>query len=74
MGKKTGDLREKSDQELAKFLAEKRQKLVDYQMQKTTLKLKNTQKIFQTKRDIARILTFLRERKIQASVGGGLKG
>lgn len=73
MGKKTKDLREKSDQDLTKLLVETRQKLVGYQTQKTTLKLKNTQKISQIKRDVARILTFLRERKIQASVGGGSK-
>jgi large subunit ribosomal protein L29 len=73
MGKKTKDLREKTDQDLTKLLAETRRKLVGYQTQKTTLKLKNTQKISQIKRDIARLLTFLREREIQASIGKGLK-
>lgn len=73
MGKKTKSLGEKSDQELVKLLAEKRRKLVDYQMEKSTLKLKKVQIISQVRREIARILTLLRAREIRASLEGGSK-
>lgn len=66
-------MREKTDQELTKLLAEKRQALVDCRLQKATLKLKNNQKISQAKREVARILTLLREKEIEDSLKGGLK-
>ena len=71
MSKKTKLLREKNSSELTKLVAEKRRKLVDYQMEKATLKLKKTQTISQTKREIARILTLLRKREIKESLKGG---
>lgn len=73
MGKKTKQLQEKSDLELVKLLAEQKQKLLDYRLEQASLKLKNSQKISQTKREIARILTLLQGRRIQASAAGGLK-
>lgn len=73
MGKKTKQWREKSDSELVKLLAEQKQKLLDYRLQQASLKLKNSQKIAQTKREIARILTLFREREIQAPAAGGLQ-
>jgi large subunit ribosomal protein L29 len=59
---RTRELRELSDDELAKRLAETRQELFNLRFQAATGALENTSRLSLTKRDIARILTLQAER------------
>ena len=59
---KTRQLRELSDEDLVKELAERRQELFNLRFQDATGALDNTARLKQTKREIARILTLQNER------------
>jgi large subunit ribosomal protein L29 len=59
---RTRELRELSDDELARRLAETRQELFNLRFQDATGALDNTARLALTKRDIARILTLQAER------------
>ncbi len=57
-------LRELSDEELRAREQELRQELFNLRFQHATRQLENTARIPQVKREIARILTILREREL----------
>lgn len=59
---KAEELRKKTIEELEKILREKRKKLFELKLSLSSRKLKNFNEIKDTKRDIARILTILREK------------
>jgi large subunit ribosomal protein L29 len=59
---KATELRELSDEELAKKLAELREELFNLRFQDATGALDNTARLAQTKREIARVLTVQNER------------
>jgi large subunit ribosomal protein L29 len=58
----TRELRELSDAELEKQLADRREELFNLRFQDATGALENTARLKQTKREIARILTLQNER------------
>lgn len=62
---KARELRELSDEELRQKLAEWKRKLLNLRFQLASGQLQNTAEIRKTKRDIARVLTILRERELQ---------
>jgi large subunit ribosomal protein L29 len=62
---KAKELREKKIEELEKILKEKREKLKNLKLDLIQGKLKNVREIRETKRDIARILTILKEKTCQ---------
>ncbi len=65
---KARELRELSTEELEQKVAELRQELFNLKMQHSTGQLENPMRLKQLRRDIARILTVLRERELaQAS-------
>ena len=57
------ELRELSDEELARRLAESREELFNLRFQAATGALENTARLRLAKRDIARILTIQHERQ-----------
>jgi large subunit ribosomal protein L29 len=57
------EIRELSDEELAKRLAESREELFNLRFQMATGALENTARVTLAKRDIARILTVQTERE-----------
>ncbi len=59
---KAKDLREKSSEELKNIELELKEKLFNLNFQKVLGQLQNPMKIKETKRDIARIKTILKER------------
>ncbi len=60
---KIGKLREKTENELKALLADKREILRKFHFQMAHGKIKNTKEGRETKRDIARIITLLKEKK-----------
>lgn len=60
---KIKEIKEKKEAELQKLLREKREKLRELRFTLATGKLKNSAEIKQAKKDVARILTVLNERK-----------
>ena len=65
---KIGEIRQWSDEELGTELARLRRHLFDVRAQAVTEKLEDTTRIGKAKRDIARIITIMREREMQAQV------
>ena len=61
------ELRELSDDELRENLAESKEELFNLRFQIVTGQLDNPRRIKQVKREIARILTVMRERDIAAA-------
>ena len=61
---KTQELRDLSDAELSKRLAEQREELFNLRFQSVTGALENSSRLHQTKRAIARILTIQHERAL----------
>lgn len=59
---KTADIRKKSDEELKKMAAEYRETVRGLRFKIASKELKNNQQMRLIKKDIARILTILRER------------
>lgn len=62
----TAEIREMTDEELLEELEEAREEKFNLRFQLATNQLDNTARIKEVKRDIARILTVLREREIAA--------
>ena len=60
------ELRELSNEELAEALAEAKEERFNLRFQYATNQLDNTSRITEVKKDIARILTVLRERELDA--------
>lgn len=60
---KAKELRQKSEKELQKLLQELRERLRKLRFDLVSGKVKNVREIRQTRKDIARILTILNERK-----------
>ncbi|KKQ23492.1 MAG: 50S ribosomal protein L29 [Parcubacteria group bacterium GW2011_GWA2_37_10] len=58
---KTAELRKKDKKELEKIVLDLRKKLSDIRFKFSSNKLKNVKEINNTKKDIARILTILKE-------------
>jgi large subunit ribosomal protein L29 len=61
------DLREMTDQELAETLAEAKEERFNLRFQVATNQLDNTARLKTVKKEIARILTVMRERELAAS-------
>jgi large subunit ribosomal protein L29 len=64
---KPSEVREKKDSELNSKLQDFRKELFNLRFQHATGQLGNTQRMTTVKRNIARILTILRERKLEQS-------
>jgi large subunit ribosomal protein L29 len=60
---KTAELRKRSKDELTKTVADLRKKLSDLRFNFSSNKLKNVKEISNAKKEIARILTILKETK-----------
>ena len=65
---KPAEIRELSDEQLAKKLEDGRAELFNLRFQMATSQLDNTARVTNVKRDIARILTEMRARQIAAEV------
>ena len=63
---KIKDIALKSDKELKALLAEKRNDFLKLKLDIKQNKLKNTRSVFNTRKDIARILTLVKERELVA--------
>ena len=63
---KANELRELGDDELRQRLSDARESLLRFRMQRVTGALENTKGPGNTRRDIARIQTILRERELAA--------
>ncbi len=61
---KAAELRQYTDEEIERLLEEKKKQLMDLRFQLSMGQLNNYSQINQTKRDIARIKTILREREL----------
>ena len=61
------NVRDLGDAQLVEFLAEERDRLFKLRFQLATGQLENSARLARTKRDIARALTELRDREIQAA-------
>ena len=66
MKKYTQELREKSTEELQKMVVELKEKLLKLRFKNAFGQLENPMEIRKTRRQIARILTILRERGVKA--------
>lgn len=70
---KIKEIREKSDKELNKMLAELRDKLRDLNFKVVSKQIKNHREIRKLKRRTARILTILKERELIKEIKKGIK-
>ena len=61
------ELREMTDKELAEALGEAREERFNLRFQVATNQLDNTSRLTQVKKDIARILTIMRERELASA-------
>jgi large subunit ribosomal protein L29 len=68
---KAEELKELSQNELQEKLDDFRKELFNLRFQHTTAQLENTQRIPEVKKNIARILTVLRERELAEEGGAG---
>jgi len=66
MKKYTEELRQKSNEELLKMVGELKEKLLKLRFKNAFGQLENPMDIRKTRRQIARILTILRERGVKA--------
>jgi large subunit ribosomal protein L29 len=64
MKKNIKEISSQSDKELTESLSNKREELFKLTMDLKENKLKNTRSIFNTRKDIARILTLIKEREL----------
>jgi len=64
MAKHNAELRELTVAELQARLAEARQELFNLRVQQTNHQLTNSQRLRQVRREVARLLTLLREREL----------
>ena len=67
---KTSEIRQLSDEELRTELERVRRHLFDVRSQAVTEKLEDPSMLTKAKRDIARILTIMRERELQTEPAG----
>jgi large subunit ribosomal protein L29 len=67
---KAEEIRDMSETQLKLALEDNRQELFNLRFQIATRKIKNHQRIPQVKRDIARIMTALRERELMRQFAG----
>ena len=67
---KAAELRETDENELETRLAEAKQELFNLRFQIVTGQLDNSARLREVRRDIARILTVLREKEIEAAEAG----
>ena len=58
----------KNDKELKDLLKEKRDAFINLKLDNKQNKLKNTRSIFNTRKDIKRILTLIRERELAEKI------
>ncbi len=65
---KIKEVREKNEKELSRLLAEKREKLREYNFKLASEQLKNHRERRKVKKDIARILTVLNERRLAREI------
>jgi large subunit ribosomal protein L29 len=63
---KASDIRDMGEPEITRRLDEFRQEMFNLRFQIATRKLKNHQRVKLVRRDVARLLTVLREREIEA--------
>lgn len=63
---RASEMREKNSSDLQSRLSEHRKELFNLRFQHATGQLGNTQRIPTVKKDIARILTILRERELES--------
>jgi large subunit ribosomal protein L29 len=70
MPSKGAELREADETELENRLAEAKQELFNLRFQIVTGQLDNSARLQAVRRDIARILTILREKEIEAAEAG----
>jgi large subunit ribosomal protein L29 len=56
----------KSDKELKTLLSDKRKELINLNLDNKQNKLKNTRSLFNTRKEMSRILTLIRERELSA--------
>lgn len=61
---KIKEIREKTDKEIGRLLAEKREHLRDVRFKAVSKQYKNYKELGETKRDIARLLTVKKERQL----------
>ena len=64
---KPSEFREMSNEELAQALAEAKEERFNLRFQVATNQLDNTSRLTQVKKDIARILTIMREQEMASS-------
>ncbi|MBW3661903.1 MAG: 50S ribosomal protein L29 [Actinobacteria bacterium] len=62
------ELRELADDELAQHLREQKEELFNLRFQVVTGQLDNTTRLKQVRREIARVLTVMRERELAAEI------
>ena len=63
---KASDIRDMAEPEITRRLDEFRQEMFNLRFQIATRKLKNHQRVKLVRRDVARLLTVLREREIES--------
>lgn len=68
MKKKVNELAGKNEKELKVLLSEKKDELFQLNIDNTQNKLKNTRSIFNIRKEIARILTLIKEKELSAAV------
>lgn len=61
------EIRDRSDDELRKSLGDLEEQLFKLRFQKSTGQIENPQKIREVRKDIARVLTVINERRAQES-------
>jgi large subunit ribosomal protein L29 len=71
---KIGEIRQMSNDELQSELDRLRRHLFDLRSQSVTEKLEDPTQITKGRRDVARILTILRERQMQTQTSGAASG
>jgi large subunit ribosomal protein L29 len=64
---KANDIRERSDDELRKTLGDLEEQLFKLRFQKSTGQIENPIKIREVRKDIARVLTVINERRAEGS-------
>ena len=69
MKKNLAEIYSKSEEELRKMLFEKKQELFNLKLGNKQNKLKNTRVIFNTRKEIARILTLIKEKELVSGEG-----
>ena len=67
---KIEQIREFTDQDLVEHLENSKKELLNLRFQVETRKIKNHQRIPEVKRDVARLMTVIRERELMALYAG----